>query len=762
MKWLIAFIISFSHLSFALEARFTNKDQVKPHLVEIIKKINENTQTHFRKTDFLLIENRELSNYNFQYYVQTINGVPVENANIRIWSDLESKQLTQAEIKLEAKSPSDQNKMIKKMQKSHFHAKSLASKILNRHIMNLVTSYVRNTTDSEIKSLKTTDFWRGEDLIRKVLVKGRRGTHTIIISLFQNRIIDSSYEEFSLSDHGGDKDEYITIAAKIFKIYEEVEATHERLPQVLSELKYIKKNIPYTKVDPYAPLKERKYHESMYNSFLALTTDGWNKGYWSTLSLKNKANELEANLKTTRNNFKSGLLLEGKFVSINLHPDVKSQMSGIEFQLNQATKYLPKWIEREDGWELIPSNGLLGKPIFSNEELLTRDAIRDASHDPVTYINNGFDEVQVYWSVTTFMESLINMGMNDPELSTRQFHAFLYDPDIGMRDNAYYTDDTINFTTYSPEAINYARDNSTIWHELGHGIMDRLMGEGSFLNLTDTGGLSEGMADFLAQLVVLDVMKDEDFPGKNYFRIINNIGFNLTNEVHDDGEAYGGAMFDMLNLAQEKFGFNRGLLKMTDLTLETMRLTRYHHALDANEWFNHMLYADEFGSNKRNSGEFKDIILDALKSRNYSFTGEKIANFEIKFNGEELTSSGLASRNKPITLTMKEGESASYDIDLKLISSEVYNFKFPVTVLVDFKKGALQGAIDWQGEEENPFILKLDSINDMANFKLIANGKCDSINQPENSCKDYAYIQIINDGETKPVAKKRFYLKIKN
>jgi hypothetical protein len=74
-----------------------------------------------------------------------------------------------------------------------------------------------------------------------------------------------------------------------------------------------------------------------------------------------------------------------------------------------------------------------------------------------------------------------------------------------------------------------ARDNTTIWHELGHGVMDRMMGD--HIELADTGGLSEGMADFVAQLVVNDVTGGTDFPGKYAMRIFNNTGYYLTNEV---------------------------------------------------------------------------------------------------------------------------------------------------------------------------------------------------------------------------------------
>jgi hypothetical protein len=119
----------------------------------------------------------------------------------------------------------------------------------------------------------------------------------------------------------------------------------------------------------------------------------------------------------------------------------------------------------------------LGRPMQSFEEAYQRPARRLADHNPTEYINDGFDELQVYHSINTLFESLQAMGFTDPELSTRPFHAFLYDPDIGSRNNAYYTDDTINFATYTPQAVNYARDNPTIWHELGHGIMDRMMGD---------------------------------------------------------------------------------------------------------------------------------------------------------------------------------------------------------------------------------------------------------------------------------------------
>jgi hypothetical protein len=304
-----------------------------------------------------------------------------------------------------------------------------------------------------------------------------------------------------------------------------------------------------------------------------------------------------------------------------------------------------------------------------------------------------------------------------------------------------------------------ARDNSTIWHELGHGVMDRLMGDQ--IQLADTGGLSEGMADFVAQLVINDVTGGTPFPGKELLRIFNNMGFHLTNEVHDDGEAYGGAMNDLLRAAMSRYG-RPGLAKVTDLTLETMRLTRNHPGLTASDWFEHMVFADSLGNSPvRQGGELQALILKALNGRNFTFGNAENAKFTLKNGNDEVTSKGPGSRDNPIQLKLKADETASYTLNASVQDSATYAFKFPVTVRVDFKQGALQGAIHWEGEENNPLTFTLNSASESVSIPLKAYGKCQEINRPDGSCVDYAYVQIWNQGEThKPQAKKRFYLRI--
>jgi hypothetical protein len=291
--------------------------------------------------------------------------------------------------------------------------------------------------------------------------------------------------------------------------------------------------------------------------------------------------------------------------------------------------------------------------------------------------------------------------------------------------------------------------------------MDRLMG--SHLGFSDAkggyGGLSEGMADFLAKIIVEHQTSGADFPGKNDFRIINKTGFYLTNELHDEGEAYGGAMSDMLDAAIAKTG-REGLYDFADLTLEAMRLTRNHPALSARGWFEHVLYADELGGEVREANQFKEIIENALVKRNFAFAADfKPSTMKVTFKKGELTQASDGSRERPIVECGVDGVVA-HDLKVELESGDAKFIKFPAIVKVEFKKGALQGAIKWVGEESNPTIYSINSEEEILNIPLRASMDCETVNQPDGSCKDYAYLQVFNHDSLKPVAKKRFYLKL--
>jgi hypothetical protein len=748
------FLLVFMNQVYAYEA-IIRKEELPADLESMLNKAVQDTGVKFEKTDFLLIEQRELATSQFTMYVQMNSQVPVAHTAVRIWKDPGSNELILGEMHLDETTQVEKERLKARFRQARFSQSAMKSQELSQVVSHMVTNLVaRHPTDARILSMKSTDQWEKGDLVRAVEVRGRRGIHFITVSLFKNRVIRNEYREFPRAD-------YLTLKANIFPIYEEVELTGERLPYEVQELRYIHSGVYDGGEDPFKGLEDKTFSEDHYSPLLAGTSIGEMKNLWSEASLRKMVDELVSKLPVRSNSYSHGLLLQGKFATINLHPSMRENSQGIDFDLRPSTSHMISWSNNGSRYVAKPISGLSGRPLFSAEEALLRIPFRHPDHDPVSYINSGADELQVYYAVTVLMESLAKMGFTDKGLSEKPFHAFLFDPDIGMKDNAYYYDDTINFTTYSSGAPNLARDNTTIWHELGHGVMDRLMGP--HLGFADSkggyGGLSEGVADFIAQIIVEHQTQGRAFPGKDFFRIINETGFYLTNEFHDEGEAYGGAMNDMLMTAISYEG-KAGLIGFTDLTLEAMRLTRNHPALNAAGWFEHMLYADELGSSVRSPGKFHSIIVNALKARNFAFSKSfRPAKMKITFNNTELTNDSPASREKPLTLCGPNGI-ISYDLNLTLSGEETKFITFPAIVKVEYKKGALQGAIAWEGEDQNPQQYTVESENDTLVIPVKAGPHCEFINQPDGSCKDYAYIQIFNQESKRPVAKKRFYLKI--
>ena len=761
LKLILAFSTTYFSLVSSLVAfagnnqksvRWTYKEDNNSDFVHIIDVINQKTGFALSVSDFSMLESRKLAKYNYLMLTQLQNGLPIEGNTLRIWTNNQG-ELFQVEAQVSDKSSSELSK-----QSLSMSPETVQALLASDTTMDLVRKEVFNhPDDKQIRNVQWKDVIEKDKVLRIVKVKGKRGTHLIKIDPIGKKVVDHLYEEFPNADNDI---KTISIPVHIYPIYEEVEKTNELMPRVPAYLRNLVSKIHKADSDPYSPLRSMKYLYSMLDPFKGLTSAGRKDGFWAPTYVKRQGNAILNSLPLVDNNFASGFVLEGKFTSINIHPEAIKQFNGkLSFKPKFSGQF--RFDYRDD--EMIPTATYHGKPFASRKEIEHVDAVRLPDNNVLEYLNNGFDSVQVYWAVDQLFETLHKSGFNDPELSTRPFHAFLYDPDISMKNNAYYTDDTINFTTYSPNQGNMARDNTTIWHELGHGVMDRLMGD--FINLAGTGGLSEGMADFVAQMVLHDVTGASSFPGLSDMRIINQTGFFLTNEVHDDGEAFGGTMYDILTSAEKKFGIYNGLQMMTDLTLDAMRLSRNHPALGEKEWFDHMLFADELGNgNVRKSGDLRPLILAALAKRNFSMDSNSHAEFVFKANGNDVIAGQPGSRSKPIPITLKPGDTKAFNLTVQLKNSAFYKFKFPVKVRVSLDGGPIQGAIHWKDEERSPIVYTLKSEADIAKIPLVATGKCDEINRDDGSCVDYASVQILNDGQdvtSKPQAKKRFYLRMK-
>ncbi len=738
-----------------LSLRWEQRPELTDDLTKIVAVIDAENSAKLSASDFVLKEKIDMAQFRVSTYVQVSQGVPVQNAVLRVWLSTSGSGLVQMEADLQpelAQSLIQTSAAVQELQTAFFNLKIKKEFFPT---VDFATKVVKHSSeDPTVRGITSSDEWVGTDLQRVITVRGKRGFHTIRVSIKNSRLIEATYRQFPQED----------VAAKVFPIYEETKSLRmqKQVPVMLRNL------LPQRRVlnsDPTAPLRiaDKPYLTSKHDEDLGKTEAGRAAGYWSLEWMKSVMDGVINQSPLIDNTFAGGgVALVGKYITVNFQPGVE-KLPGIlvpptfSEQLQTTYKEVPD--SSPTDYVITPVAALRGQPLANADSALNRPARRLPDHDVVTYVNDGFDEVQVYYAVNQLMESLQGMGFTDPELSTRPFNAFLYNLDVEYKNNAYYDSDTINFTTYSPDQVNYARDNPTIWHELGHGVMDRLMGP--YLRLADSGGLSEGMADFVAALVIQDVSKGERFDGDDEFRIINKTGFSLTNEEHDDGESYGGAMKDIMDSAIAKFG-RAGLVKMTDLTLSAMRLTRNYPGMNANIWFNHMLYADRLGNLPlRAPGEMGAVVVQALNNRNFRMDGGPVAKLKILVGEEELTNKTKGSRYNPYIHTLKPGEEASYTVDVSLQSSEAYQFKYPVTLKVLYNDWALQGALNWKDEAAGPQVFTLNSEADHVQVKLTALPGCQFSNREDGGCSDYAYFRVFNNGESFSVAKKRFYIRLK-
>jgi hypothetical protein len=747
--------------------RWTAAEDVDASFEHVLTVLSSKTGQDFNASLFRLNEQRALAYSNFAHYPQQAAGVDVEGASLRIWSDRETGKLIQVEAFVET--PASVSKSIALFKQS---ARARGFYFINQlpmgsgEALSIATAALLKHEDHKVSTHNVHFVLRGSRVVGIAKLKAERGQHTVEIDALTQKVLRLSYEPHPTG-------ELAPIPVDLYPYYEEFEG--KILPRERFELTDLLDTVNYSSVDPFSPLRDMTYLYSKMNDVMAATPEGRAQGYWSMAGLNGRVKTLASAMNVYPNRFdQSGVRLAGKYCQVMIHPEAIKQFQNLPFTPVYSGNVGFDWLDvtnaaGQDDYEIKVLSSYYGKPLQSREEALSRPANRYPFHDPRQYFVEGFDEMQVYHSVNTFFKTLHQSGFSDPELSTRPFTAYLFNPDIIMRDNAFYTNDTINFTTYSPQEGNMARDSLTIWHELGHGLMDRLMddGTGRFLVLADTGGLSEGMADFVADLILYGTKEETDFPGRAKQRIINRTGFLLTNEVHDDGEAYGGVMHDILQSAYATLG-RAGIQKMTDLTMETMRLTRFHPRLTAADFFDHMQFADQLGRpGLREPGEFTALIRQALARRNFEVNMADAAKFSIKYLGKEVSKGELGSRGHEVTVTLPENGVQQFTVDLGLSDGAGFKWIYPVT-LKAFKanRGALQGAVHWTGEGNLDTEVETTTLNhagDIKSMQLEVSGKCDQVNRPDGSCSDYVYFLMFNGGDTSgyPTAKKRFYVKVK-
>ena len=772
-KFLLVSLVFVSSMAQSAEFfRWTGKEDPDASLAHVISELSTRMSLTLDPSTFKAQEERDLAYTHFSQFVQTAGGILLEGASVRIWTDLATGKLIQMEANLERPAviqmatSSVRSEMMSRFGRST--VRSSSELMSDKALSALVLRAVNGHEDGRVTLKGAQVLWSNGRLVSISKLTGKRGTHEVRVDLLTRKVSSSVYIPFPQEDHGSDIDQAgdLQIEADVFPIYEE-DDSGVILPREHMILRHILPTVRLSSQDPFLPLRDMRYLYSKHDEVAGSTPMGRRNGFWSEKLVRDRASILASAVPEMSNSFSDGgkVNLAGRYCSVMMHPDAIKAFPNRTFTTKFTQHAFYDWASIDnDGaadYEMTVASSFFGKPIVSAEEALARPATRHPFHDAQTYINEGFDDLQVYSGVNKFFEAFHGQGFSDPELSTRPFLAYLYNPDIAMRDNAFYTNDTINFTTYSAKGDNAARNNGTIWHELGHGLMDRLMSD---VHLADTGGLSEGMADFVANLVLETAVGRSEFPGRHKMRIYNNTGFLLTNEVHDDGEAYGGAMHDILEGAIAQYGAE-ATHKVADLTLEAMRLTRSHPHLTAADFFDHMIFADELGRpGVRAPGELSALITEAIIKRNFVRDGQLAANLSLKYNDVEVTATAPGGRGNDISLELAPTETKTMNLSFSVSDGDSFQFHYPLRAkLYKSDRGALQGAVHWVGEELGPVDFTIAGPNQVVQTSVDVLGACDYSNRPDNVCSDYVYLLIFDDtvSTEMPIAKKRFYVKVK-
>lgn len=172
--------------------------------------------------------------------------------------------------------------------------------------------------------------------------------------------------------------------------------------------------------------------------------------------------------------------------------------------------------------------------------------------------------------------------------------------------NAYSTGDDIHFFRRGQGCENTGRLSDVVYHEFGHSLHANsiINGVGDF-----DGALSEGIGDTLAMAMTHDSgMGRGFFMSNSPLRQLNPAtdkvwGVHTTGEAHDDGEIYGGTMWDLKVALEESLGTEAGYDKFLEIFYATVQ-----RASDVPSSYAEALLADDDDGNLDNGTPNKCAI----------------------------------------------------------------------------------------------------------------------------------------------------------
>lgn len=200
-----------------------------------------------------------------------------------------------------------------------------------------------------------------------------------------------------------------------------------------------------------------------------------------------------------------------------------------------------------------------GKLIGAYANNTSSGAVTSSTH---TYNYNrsqaGFEQVMGYYAITSTQEYIHTLGFTDVNNSAQKYRT------TGLTDDNSFYDPSTDRITFGTGGVDDAEDAEVIWHEYGHAIQDaQVPGFGS---TAQSGAIGEGFGDYWAYTMSVPVSANTtttplaciaDWDSVSYtsttphcLRRVDGTKVYPTNvdgEVHDDGEIWSRALYDIHN-----------------------------------------------------------------------------------------------------------------------------------------------------------------------------------------------------------------------
>ncbi|MET9310453.1 M36 family metallopeptidase [Kribbella sp. NPDC003505] len=166
--------------------------------------------------------------------------------------------------------------------------------------------------------------------------------------------------------------------------------------------------------------------------------------------------------------------------------------------------------------------------------------------------NDKFEQVMAYYHVNQTQEYIHQLGFTEVNNESQDFSI-----DTFSGDNSFY-DPSTDMITMGEGGVDDAEDAEVIWHEYGHAIQDDVVP--GFGESEEAGAMGEGFGDYWAVTMSVPVSKGFELPcvmdwdatsyttNEPHCLRRTDTGKTIddkTGEVHDDGEIWSNALWDI-------------------------------------------------------------------------------------------------------------------------------------------------------------------------------------------------------------------------